>query len=63
MGRLVPAIGMKSFNFKMDPRKVQVHLSGSLPFDILDTIVWVFKSVILKSVTKIINNQVPGKIE
>lgn len=59
----MPTLAVKAFDFKLDTKKVKINLSGSIPFDIADHLTWMFKSVVLKNVVKIMNKELPPEME
>jgi hypothetical protein len=47
-GRMLPSIGVQSFNFNLDSKKIKIYLGGSISSDIADSLIWMFKSVVIK---------------
>lgn len=62
-GRMLPAIGVKDLNFKLDSSKIDISLSGSMIADIADSLVWIFKSIIISEVSKVITKELPNEIQ
>jgi len=46
----------------IDASKIKISLSGSVIADILDKIVWTFKSVVMTVIQQVINREVPPRL-
>ena len=62
-GRMLPSISVKNTNFRLDSSKIDISLSGGMIADIADSLVWIFQSIILSEVSKVINKELPPEIE
>ena len=62
-GRMLPSISVKNTNFRLDSSKIEISLSGSVLADIADSLVWIFQSIIVSEVNKVINKELPVEIE
>ena len=62
-GRMLPSITVTKTNFRLDSKKIDISLSGGLVADIADALVWIFQSIIISEVNKVINTQIPVEIE
>ena len=62
-GRMLPSISVKNTNFRLDSSKIDISLSGGMIADIADSLVWIFQSILISEVTKVINKELPPEIE
>jgi hypothetical protein len=46
----------------IDASKIKISLSGSVIADILDKIVWTFKSVVINVIQQAINREIPPQV-
>jgi hypothetical protein len=46
----------------IDASKIKISLSGSVIADILDKIVWTFKSVVINVIQQAINREIPPEV-
>ena len=61
-GRQIPKVDMANFFMNIDASKIKISLSGSVIADILDKIVWTFKSVVITVIQQAINREIPPQV-
>ena len=62
-GRSLPKVEVSNFDLHFDSSKIHISLSGGILADILDKIVWIFKSLVMGEISKVIDKQVPPQVE
>lgn len=61
--KVLPRVDVRNFDLTFDTNKIHISLSGSILADILDKIVWIFKSLIMGEISKVIESQVPSVVQ
>ncbi len=61
-GRQIPKVDIANFFMNIDASKIKISLSGSVIADILDKIVWTFKSVVINVIQQAINREIPPQV-
>ena len=62
-GRNLPRVDIQNFDLSFDPNKIHIDLSGNVLADILDKLIWIIKSVVIKEIEKVVDSQVPPKLK
>lgn len=61
--RSLPRIDIQNFDLHIDNSKIHIDLSGSILADVLDKIVFVFKSLIMGQISSVISKEVPKALQ